>query len=391
MADFSQQSTILVTSPKGVAPILAAELAGLGHQQCRELTAGVEIRGSLEDCMALNLQVRTGHRVLWQLDRFRCHHPDELLQRVVDLPWEDYVSPDVLLTTSAVANTPTIRDNRFASLRLKDGICDRLRSVHGKRPDSGPARTGSCVFLHWQDDQCTIYMDTSGLPLSRRGYRKMPHKAPMQETLAAACVLHLDWPRLAREGGSFVSPMCGSGTPVIEAALAGLNRAPGLLRSAYAMTHLPGFPQDRWTQLRSELRNRAEKTLPGRIVATDHDPRAVEAARQNARTAGVEQLIEFDVCDYRETPVPPAPGVVFMNPEYGERLGQEKALEGVYSGIGDDLKQRYPGYVAGLFTGNLRLAKRVGLRTSRRVQLFNASIDSRLLVYELYRGSKKRD
>lgn len=389
MADFSQQSTILVTCPKGVPPILAKELRALGYSEGRELVAGVEVRGPLSDCMGLNLRVRTGHRVLFQLDRFNAADPDALLSRVRAFPWEEYVSPDVLLTTSAAANTPTIRDNRFAALRLKDGICDRLREVFGRRPDSGPARTGSSVFLHWEGERCTIYLDCSGLPLSRRGYRKMPHRAPMQETLAAACVLALDWPAMAAEGGSFVAPMCGSGTPAIEAALAGLGRAPGLLRASYAINHVPGFPEEDWQELRGDLRRSAHKELAGRIVATDHDPQAIEAARHNARTAGVEQLIDFQVCDFRETPVPEAPGVVFMNPEYGERLGQERHLEGVYKAIGDFLKQSCSGYRAGIFTGNLRLAKCVGLRTSRRIPLFNASIDSRLLVYEMYQGSRK--
>jgi len=175
----------------------------------------------------------------------------------------------------------------------------------------------------------------------------------------------------------------------VEAALLALDRAPGLLRGNFGFLHVPGFDETAWRAMREDARNRSKKDLPGRIIATDIDPQAVEAAKKNATTAGVEHLIEFGVCDYAETPVPPGEGIVVMNPEYGERMGDVQKLEAVYEGIGDFLKQKCSGYRGYVFTGNLDLAKRIGLRTKRRIPFWNSGIECRLLEYELYEGSRK--
>jgi putative N6-adenine-specific DNA methylase len=209
--------------------------------------------------------------------------------------------------------------------------------------------------------------------------------APMQETLAAAVIRATVWDG----AGNFINPMCGSGTLAIEAALAGLNRAPGLFRSNYGFMHLKGFNKPLWGGLRAESRKGAKKALDYRIIATDISKKAVAAAMKNAETAGVGRLIEFAVCDYSETLVPDGGGVVILNPEYGERMGNLRELEGVYKGIGDFFKQKCGGYAGYIFTGNLDLAKKVGLRTKRRVEFFNAGIECRLLEYELYEGSRK--
>ena len=215
----------------------------------------------------------------------------------------------------------------------------------------------------------------------------MPHKAPLQETLAAGIVLATGYPETGRH---FLSPMCGSGTLAIEAALVALHRAPGLLRPGFAFQHLLGFDAGLYAELRREAQAGSKKSLPGRIVASDIDPAALAAARQNARTAGVEDHIEFELCDFRETSVPDdAPGVCVLNPEYGERLGDAERLSAVYAGIGDFFKQRLPGWRGFVFTGNPDLAGKVGLKPRRRTPLFNAKIECRLLEYELYQGTRR--
>ena len=211
----------------------------------------------------------------------------------------------------------------------------------------------------------------------------------MQETLAAACVLASNWPEIAQKGGHFIAPMCGAGTLAIEAALMAMNGAPGLLRDNFAFMHVPGYDPETWDRLIDRAEDAETPDIKGRIIATDHDPEAVEAAQDNARAAGVGDFIEFAICDFRETEVPEGPGIVMLNPEYGERLGDEAKLGPVYKAIGDFFKQSCGGKTGYVFTGNSKLAKQIGLRTKSRRIFFNAKIECRLLEYELYAGTRK--
>jgi putative N6-adenine-specific DNA methylase len=206
----------------------------------------------------------------------------------------------------------------------------------------------------------------------------------MQETLAAAVILATNW----KGDGNLINPMCGSGTLAIEAAMIALYKVPGLLRNSYGFMHLKGFDESSWKLLRKKATAVAKKGLNGRIIATDISREAIEAAKKNATTAGVAHLIDFRVCDYAETPIPEGSGIVVLNPEYGERLGEIKKLEEVYKGMGDFFKKRCQGYRGYIFTGNLDLAKKVGLKTKRRILFFNSNIECRLLEYDLYEGSK---
>ncbi|MDP3427574.1 MAG: class I SAM-dependent RNA methyltransferase, partial [Humidesulfovibrio sp.] len=353
--------TILVTCPKALPPYLRAEIEALGLP-ARELTAGVETTGDMLTAMRLNLCLRTGHRVLLELARLRAADPTALGRELFRLPWEDIIPVDGHLTVDSSVQNDFVNDSRFANQKAKDAIVDRIQEQEGRRPDSGPDPVGACVFLHWRGSDVTVYLDTTGAPLTRRGYRKMPHKAPLQESLAAGLILAS---RFDAQTEHFLSPMCGSGTLAIEAALLGLSRAPGLLRPDFAFRHLIGFDEQGYEALRRELHARAKKTLRVRILASDNDPEAVEAARQNARTAGVEEHIEFSVADFRETEVPDGPngtagpGVCILNPEYGERMGDAGQLAETYAAIGDFFKKRLPGWRGYVITGNSELAKRV--------------------------------
>ena len=387
--DFSRKDKVFVTCARGVQEVLAGELRALGYKPESEAAAGVLLAGSLADCMRLNLHLRTAHRVLFQLDRFSAANADEVYARLSGLPWEDVIPEDGYVSVVASVDNPTIRDSRFAALRVKDAVVDRIAGRRGRRPDSGPDRTGCVLSLHWKGRQATLSLDTSGEPLSMRGYRMMPHKAPMRETLAAACLIQAGY----TGKGALVNPMCGSGTLAIEAALMSTGTAPGLLRRGFAFRHVIGHDEAAWSAMRAEARGAMRMGTGARIVATDIDPEAVAAARENAAEAGMDAHIEFGVCDFRQTPVPEPvrrhTNVVAVNPEYGKRLGDEVELEGVYKALGDFFKQSCGGYRAGLFTGNLKLAKRVGLRAHRRVVLMNGPIECRLLLYELYEGSRK--
>ncbi len=380
-----EKSRILITCAKGITPFLREELLLLGFPVLSETIAGIATEGTMDDTLRLNLLLRTGHRVLFLIREFAARDADALYYGVSKIAWEEYIAEDGYVCVTSSVDNPSIRDSRYANVKCKDAIVDRIKEKRGQRPDSGPAKDRVVVNLYWKDDRCSVYFDTSGEPLSRRGYRKIPMSAPMQETLAAAVIQATGW-----NGSShFINPMCGSGTLAIEAALIALNRAPGLLRDNYGFMHLKGFNEELWNDLRAQAKKESKKTLDCRIIATDIRKEAVDAAKKNAVVAGVEHLIEFAVCDYSGTTLPDGGGIVILNPEYGERMGKIKELESVYKGIGDFFKQKCRGYTGYLFTGNLDLAKKVGLRAKRRIQFFNSGIECRLLEYELYEGSRK--
>lgn len=383
---WGRKSRIVITCAKGIPPFLKEEILLLGYPILSEGVASVETEGRMDDAMRLNLFLRTGHRVLFFLEKFKARNPDELYARASAMKWEEVIPENGYLCVTSTVDTPTIKDSRFANVKCKDAIVDRIKKECGRRPDSGSERDRTVVHLFWKEEMGSIYLDTSGEPLSRRGYRKIPLKAPMQETLAAAVILATGW----KGEVDFINPMCGSGTLAIEAALIGLGRPPGLLRSNFGFMHLKGFDESFWKTMRKKARAEAESTLGGRIIATDINAVAIETAKKNATTAGVERLIEFGICDFSETPLPEGKGVVLLNPEYGERLGKIEELKKTYQGIGDFFKKRCKGFTGYLFTGNFDLAKKVGLRTKRRIPFYNSNIECRLLEYDLYEGSKKR-
>jgi len=387
MSFWRKKSKIVITCAKGVPPFLKQEIISLGFPVLSEGKAEVETEGTMEDTQKLNLLIRTGQRILFLLESFNAKTPDELYKRMSRISWEDYIPEDSYFSVTSSVHNPTIKDSRFANVKCKDAVVDRIKEKRGRRPDTGPQRDRIVIHLYWRGNLGQVFLDTSGEPLSRRGYRMIPLKAPMQETLAAAVALATGW----KGNGNFINPMCGSGTLAIETALIALNRASGLLRSNYGFMHLKGFDDSSWKTLRRKTRTAAKEKLNGRIIATDISQQAVEAAKKNAMTAGVERFIEFGVCNFSETPVPDGGGVVILNPEYGERLGEMEELKKTYREIGDFFKKKCNGYTGYVFTGNLDLAKKVGLRTKRRVPFFNGPIECRLLEYNLYEGTRKRE
>src|SRR5690606_14132978 len=212
------------------------------------------------------------------------------------------------------------------------------------------------VHLYWKEDQAEIFLDTSGETLSKHGYRKLPGKAPMLEALAAGVIMASKWDRKS----PFINPMCGSGTLAIEAALLATNKSPGLFRMNYGFMHILGYDEQVFFAERRKLKDQAVKT-DVKIIASDISSEAIDAARRNAKTAGVDLLIDFQICDFAETAVPAEPGVIVFNPEYGERLGVHAKLEATYKRMGDFMKQECKGYYGYIFTGNPDLAKKIGL------------------------------
>lgn len=382
---FKSRNKILISCPQRISAYLRKEVESFGYNITTEKDTYIETEGTMEDVMRLNLLVRTGHRVLFYLCEFEANTPEKLYKGIYKIEWEKYFGKLDYFSVSSHVEHEAVNDSRFPNLKAKDAIADRFRDKFGVRPDSGSERKGVMIFFYWVNNKCTVYFDTSGVTLSKRNYRKIPYKAPMQESLASAVLMAAGWDGSA----NFVNPMCGSGTLAIEAALMALDKAPGLLRSNYAFMHLKGFDEEQWKKIRQEIRAKGKKSLAGKIIATDISHNAIDAAKQNAKTAGVDHLIEFKVCDFRQTEVPDGGGFVVLNPEYGERLGEERQLEEIYKEIGNFFKQKCKGYSGYVFTGNLNLAKKIGLRSKRRIPFFNSKIDCRLLEFELYEGSRK--
>lgn len=348
---------------------------------------GAVLAGSYEDTLYLNYHLRTASRVLYEIDSFRADTPDRLYRELLRIPWEKIIPAGGYISVGGFIRNEKIRDNRFAFVRVKDAVVDRIKEKTGERPDAGPESDRTVLFIHWVDNIASICIDTSGETITKHGYRQLPGKAPMMESLAAGVIMATVWDRQQ----PFINPMCGSGTLAIEAALMAGGIYPGKFRENYGFMHTRYYDPAAWERIRSEADRRPPAINRPMIVATDRDPAMIEAARKNAAKAGVESLIDFKVCDFRQTPVPEdQQGIVILNPEYGERMGEVEKLRETYVAIGDYFKNSCRGYTGYVFTGNLDLAKSIGLRTRSRTEFLNARIECRLLEYELYAGSKKR-
>ena len=263
-----------------------------------------------------------------------------------------------------------------------------MRDKTNQRPSTGSELKGVVVYLFWKQEEAEIFLDTSGETLAKHGYRKLPGKAPMLEALAASTILATKWNRQT----PFINPMCGSGTLAIEAALIAANKCPGLLRNNYAFMHIIGYSASAYNNEKQKLNKQIKPVAALKIIASDISEEAISIAKINAAAAGISDVIEFVVCDFEDTKVPEnAGGVIMFNPEYGERLGNETELEATYARMGDFLKNKCKGYNGYIFTGNLELAKKIRLKPSRRIEFYNATIDCRLLEYELYAGTRRED
>ena len=393
---------IIISCAKGLSRWAEVEVTDMGYKTIAVTENTVVVRGAMRDVMKLNLHLRTAHRVLVPLLRTTCQNIKDLYEAVRSIDWENLLEADGYFSVSSIVHNYTIRDTRLPSLYTKDAIADRMREMCQRRPDSGRENIGAAVFVYWERDELIVYLDTSGEPLSKRGYRRIPGSAPMQETLAAACIMAMQW----NGKTPFISPMCGSGTPAIEAAMIATNKAPGLLKAHYAFQSLKGYgqiipgekaprvaprqyvgasPEQIWKELMLDA-TAAEKTtdIPP-IYATDISPEAVDNAHTNAIAAGVAQYITFKDCDFADTPIPESDaspkGVVFFNPEYGIRLGTFEELSPIYERIGTFMHEKCTGYTGGLITGNPDLARLVNLYYKTRVPLYNGPIDCRLFIY----------
>lgn len=377
---WTTRASLGLACARGLAPYALREAREAGCRIVAHDASSVTVTGTLLDAMRLNLMMRTAHRVLFPVFEAEAKNLDHLYRHAVGAPWEAWLEPDGYFSVAGVVKNDTVRDTKMPALRLKDAIADRMREKCGRRPDSGREQRGVSIFFIWRERSLRVFIDTSGDPLSRRGYRMIPGDAPMQEPLAAACAMATGW----NEDTPFISPMCGSGTPAIEAAMIAKRRAPGAIRQRFAFMSIKGYKEEgeaAWLAMKDEaVRNELPPDKMPRIVATDISRDAVRIARANAKAARMEQFISFGVCDFAETAVPPAPGAIFMNPEYGERLGEREALKPLYRRIGAWLAD-FPNHHSAILTASPMLAKETGLKPAELIPFFNGAIDCRLVRF----------
>ncbi|WP_025761718.1 THUMP domain-containing class I SAM-dependent RNA methyltransferase [Dyadobacter tibetensis] len=383
MSIFSETSNITITCHKWHAPYLQEEVLALGYTIDQTFVTGVKLQGTLQDCIKLNLNLNCGSQVLFSLGSFEANNPDAVYRHVRNLNWEKYIDKAGYFTVTSNVKHPSIKNSMFANVKVKDAIVDRFKELFDERPSSGSEFLGAVVHLFWNEYGSEIFLDTSGESLARHGYRKIPGQAPMLEALATCTIMASKWDKRS----PFINPMCGSGTLAIEAALLATNTKPGIHRDHFAFMHLLEYDDTVYQSEMKMLEEAIIEDLDLTIIASDIDENAVHNARKNAVAAGVSEYIQFEICDFREATIPENTGVLFMNPEYGERLGEMEELEETYREIGNFMKQKCKGYLGYIFTGNLDLAKKIGLKAKKRTEFFTGKIDCRLLEYELYQGS----
>lgn len=385
MQVFHTKNKIIITCNKRLSPYLQQEVTDLGYSIVRSFSTGVELEGTITDTIPLNLNLRCASQILYSIKSFTAENPARLYKELIEIEWEELIDFSGYFSVTSNVDNETITTPLFANVKVKDAIVDRIKEKKGLRPNSGSDQNKAVIHLYWKDDFAEVFIDTSGETLAKHGYRKIPGKAPMLEALAAGTIMATGWDKKS----SFINPMCGSGTLAIEAALLATNKSPGLFRMNYGFMHIIGYDEQEFFTERRKLKEQSEKSIGFKIIASDLSEDAIAISKNNAKTAGVDHLIDFQVCDFADTDVPEGNGVVFFNPEYGERLGVHTKLEMTYKRIGDFMKTNCKGYRGYIFTGNPDLAKKIGLKAAKRIEFYNGKLDCRLLEYELYEGTRR--
>lgn len=376
------------TAPKGVASVLLGELQHIGARDAREAPAGVAFTGSLELAYRACLWSRTANRVLLPLADVDASSAEALYAGVQTIHWREHVPMQATLAVDFTGTNHAITHTHFGALKVKDAIVDALRAHSGERPSIDTRRPSVRVHLHLDRDRASVSIDLSGSSLHERGYRGETGVAPIKENLAAALLLRLKWPEIAAQGGTLLDPMCGSGTLPIEGALMAGDIAPGLRRDYFGFLGWGGHEASLWLPLLAEARDRAAagRNLIPIIVGSDRDARLVNIAQATALRAQLADRLQFVNQDLSaaRSPNPDAkPGLLVVNPPYGERLGEATELEPLYAALGRTLREHFIGWKAGVFTGSPALGKCMGLRARRKYALYNGPLPCELLCFDV--------
>ena len=364
---------------KGLEPVLRDELLSLGAENVEMGTRMVSFEGDLELMYRANLCLRTALRILKPIEKFTANDPDELYDIVRDIAWEKYMTPQTTFAIDTTVNSEDFNHSRFVTYRVKDGIVDHFRDLQGERPSIRVTGYDLLFNVHIDGDRITISLDSSGEPLSKRGYREEQTEAPINEVLAAGIIMTTGW----RGESDFADPMCGSGTFLIEAALIAANINPGIYRKGFAFEKWPDFDADLFETLYND--DSAERPFDFKIMGGDIDPEAVAIARKNIKNAQVDDMVTVELKAMADWTDNPEEGCLVMNPPYNHRLKQEDMTE-MFRGIGNNLKRNFSGWNAWIIGPDTEDFDNIGLKPSLKIPLLNGSLECSLREYVLFNG-----
>ncbi|MDR2678962.1 MAG: THUMP domain-containing protein, partial [Zoogloeaceae bacterium] len=363
------------TCPRALEPLLARELAALEARRIAPVAGGVAFSGDWRVCYRANLESRIATRILWRLACAPYSREDDLYRLAQAQDWPRLFGLDRSFRVQTTAIRAPLKSLEFATLRVKDALCDRFRTACGARPDVDTHEPDVRVHLFLSGHEATLYLDTSGAPLWQRGLRHTNVEAPLKENLAAGALLLSGW----QPGMPLLDPMCGGGTFALEAACMTLNRAPGLERPRFGFEVLKPFQRETWQEIRhAALAEVREDTGFLAIWASDNDENAVHATRKNLEAAGLSGAVEVACRDALECAAPAPGGILIANPPYGERIGEAEALAAFYPLWSQTLKRQFAGWKACVLTADTRFPKLLRLKPARKTPLFNGPIECRL-------------
>jgi len=366
----------------GLEDILAEELKSLGASNIIKHNRAISFHGDKELMYKSNYSLRTALRILKPIVIFNVRSPKSLYRSVKEFKWEKIFQVKDTFAIDSVVSSNYFTHSKFVALKVKDAIADRFRSKFNERPSVDVDNPTIRIHVHIYEDQCTISLDSSGDSLHKRGYRTVKMMAPLNEALAAGMIMLSDWDR----NSEFIDPMCGSGTIPIEAALIALNIPPGFLGRSYGFQKWNDFDEELWSKIESGTSIR--KDLEFNIIASDKSPTAIETTARNVKSAKLMKHIKIGIKYFDEQKPTSEKGMVIMNPPYGERL-KEEDINDLYKMMGDTLKTNFSGFDAWILSANKTAMKHVGLKTSKRLTLYNGALECKFHKYSLYSGSKK--
>jgi putative N6-adenine-specific DNA methylase len=378
----SRSESFFASAPRGLEPLLLQELGTLGALNPVQTPGGVAFSGTWEACYRVNLWSRIASRVLWKVRDFAYVNEEQLYQAAKGIDWPRYFRVERTLRVNVTAQKSPLKSLEFATLRVKDAVCDRFRDKLGKRPDVDRAAPDVRVHAFLEADKGALYLDTSGEPLFKRGWRTDQGEAPLRENLAAGIVMLTGW----RPDEPLLDPMCGGATLLVEAAAMARGRAPGAKRG-FGFEKLANFDAPLWERVKQEKKELADCECHG----SDNEPEALKAARRNVAAAGVDRWVKLEQADVLERAAPAPAGVMVMNPPYGERMGSAEELARFYPKLGDALKKNFQGWRCYIFTADLRLPKLIRLAPSARTPLWNGALECRLYEFRIVAGRPTRD
>ncbi len=374
------------TCPRGLEKLLSDELASFGAAAVKTTDGGVGFSGDWPTCYRVNLQSRLASRVLWRVQAPTPYRNEQdVYKATCDLPWTRWfdVKHTILVKVTAIKSPLTSLE--FITLKIKDAVCDKFRAEKKERPSVAKLEPDMRIHAFFEGDKFTLYLDTSGEALYKRGVRTHTNIAPLRENLAAGILMMTGW----KPGIPLLDPMCGSGTFLIEAAQMSLNIQPGIARH-FAFEKLKNFDDKTWDAMREAAIAAQKPVCELPLHGSDLYGDALVAAHQNLEEAGIRETVDLKQCNALEASPPEKEGILVANLPYGERMGDEDELAELYPKLGDALKKKFGGWNAYLFTGDLRIAKLMRLTPSKRTPLFNGAIECRLFEYKIVSGSNRK-